>query len=255
MADHVSVNRAYWDGMADGWVAAGERLWALDVPEWGIWHTPDGRAPLLPADMSGMSAIELGCGTGYVAGWMARRGARVTAIDVSPRQLQTARRLAKEHGAKIDFIEGNAEDTGLAAESFDFAVSEYGAAIWCDPEIWLREAYRLLKPGGRMSFLGNHPLVMVATPESGAAADRTLHRSYRALNKLDWTDAEVEPGGIEFSRSIEGWVRLFRDIGFRVTDYRELYASEDSVAYVEFVTPEWARDYPSEHVWWVQKVP
>jgi SAM-dependent methyltransferase len=253
MNDHVSVNRDYWDGMADDWVAAGERLWALDVPQWGIWHTPDERAPLLPEDMTGMTAIELGCGTGYVSGWMVRRGAKVTAIDVSARQLETARKLAHDHGADVSFIEGNAEDTRLPSESFDFAVSEYGAAIWCDPEIWLREAYRLLKTGGRLSFLGSHPMVMIATPESGAAADYGLHRSYRQLGRLDWTKAEVDPGGIEFNRSIESWIRLFHDIGFRVSDYRELYSSPDSHAYVDFVSPEWAREYPSEQVWWLQK--
>ena len=49
---------------------------------------------MLPADMSGLAAIELGCGTGYVSGWMARRGASVVGIDNSRRQLDTARRLA-----------------------------------------------------------------------------------------------------------------------------------------------------------------
>ncbi|MEM9427750.1 MAG: class I SAM-dependent methyltransferase [Pseudomonadota bacterium] len=252
--DHVATNRAYWNGMAGDWVAAGERLWALETPEWGIWGTPDAEAPLLPKGMKGLQAAELGCGTGYVSGWMARRGADVTGIDVSGNQLATARRLAAQHGAEIAFVEGNAEATGLPAASFDFAVSEYGAAIWCDPAVWLREAHRLLKPGGRLAFLGNHPLAIVTTPMNGAPTDRALHRSYRHLSRIDWTEVEFDPGGIEFNRPLAGWFALFHEIGFAVTDYRELYARDDHGGTVFSIDADWARDYPSEQVWWLRKL-
>lgn len=253
LLDHVATNLAYWDGMADDWVAAGERLWALDRPEWGIWGTPDDEAPLLPNDMKGLRAIELGCGTGYVSGWMWRRGARVTGIDVSANQLATARRLAQSHGAEVTFLEGNAEATGLPSASFDFVVSEYGAAIWCDPVVWLREAHRLLKPGGRLVFLGNHPLAIAATPMNGAPTDRALHRSYRTLSRIDWTEVEIDPGGVEFNLPLAGWFALFHEIGFAVTDYRELYARDGHKGTVFSIDAEWARDYPSEQVWWLRK--
>ncbi|MEP5872666.1 MAG: hypothetical protein ABJ258_06265, partial [Marinomonas sp.] len=58
--DHVAINKAHWDGMAEDWIALGEELWALEVPRWGIWKTPDERAPLLPDDMTGIDAVELG---------------------------------------------------------------------------------------------------------------------------------------------------------------------------------------------------
>ena len=250
---HVTVNRDFWNGMAAEWVALGERQWALDTPTWGLWNLPDDHVTLLPADMTGLDAIELGCGNGYVAGWMARRGARVTAIDVSDRQLETARRLAAEHGADITFLEGNAEATGLAGASFDFAVSEYGAAIWCDPRVWLPEAHRLLRPGGRLAFLGNHPLMFVATPLSGDVTDFTFHRPYRDTNRFDWTDAEVEPGGIEFNLTVSAWMALFREVGFEVLDYRELFAPETATGVRGAVTADWAKRYPSEQVWWLKK--
>lgn len=71
--EHVTTNREYWNGKAHGWVAAGERAWAAAEPSWGIWNVPESELRLLPIDMRGMKAVELGCGTGYVSGWMARR--------------------------------------------------------------------------------------------------------------------------------------------------------------------------------------
>lgn len=173
--DYVTINKDVWNADAENWVRGGARLWASE-PQWGIWGLPESELGLLPSDLQDTQAIELGCGTGYVAGWMAKWGAKVTAIDVSDQQLATARRLSLEHGTDITFIEGNAEKTGLPDASFDFAISEYGAAIWCPPDIWLREAFRLLRPGGRLVFLGNHPLAIICSPESGAPAERHLHR-------------------------------------------------------------------------------
>ncbi|MEO0918490.1 MAG: hypothetical protein AAFY31_16155 [Pseudomonadota bacterium] len=128
------------------------------------------------------------------------------------------------------------------------------AAIWCDPEIWVREAHRLLRPGGRLSFLGNHPLALVATPLNGDVTQRVFHRAYRDLGRLDWTQVEIDPGGIEFNRPIGRWFALFHEIGFRVLNYRELYARAVDQDDVFSVTADWARDFPSEQAWWLEKV-
>ena len=249
MTRYAEINRDYWNCMADDWVEMGERAWAADAPSWGVWAAPEADLQLLPEDMSGLDAIELGCGTGYFSAWMARRGAAVTGIDISDKQLATARRLAEEHAVRVTFREGNAEATGLPDESFDFALSEYGAAIWCDPDVWLREAHRLLRPGGRLVFLGNHPLTLVTTPANGAPCERVLHRPYRALTGADWTEVEIDPGGIEFNRTFAGWMALFAEIGFAVDAFHELYAPSDPGPDRFSVPGDWARDYPAEQIW------
>lgn len=250
---HVEINRRHWNDVATHWVSAGERLWARETPVWGNWSIPDDKAPLLPQDMTGQQAVELGCGTGYVSAWMQRRGATVTGIDVSENQLTTAKRLAVEHGVSIDFQCRDAEDTGLPDAAFDFAVSEYGAAIWCDPKRWLPEAWRILKPGGRLAFLGNHPLLFVATPPDGGATQRHFHRSYRHMGLCDWTRAVVEPGGISFNLSIGNWIAQFHQTGFRVLDYKEIYAPHWLDDTRSFLTNDWAKDFPAEQVWWLEK--
>ena len=86
--DYVTINKDVWNADAENWVQGGARLWGSD-PMWGIWGLPEQDLNLLPQDMTGMTAIELGCGTGYVAGWMAKRGAQVTAIKALPRSSST----------------------------------------------------------------------------------------------------------------------------------------------------------------------
>lgn len=238
--------------MADNWVEAGEKAWNSAEPSWGCWHVTEEELQLLPKDMSGLDVIELGCGTAYFSAWMARRGARIVGIDNSERQLATARRLAKSHDVELTLVHGNAEKVPYPDGSFDFALSEYGAAIWCDPLVWVPEAHRLLRERGVLVFLGNTPLAMICTPPNGAHVEPVLHRSYFGLRRLDWTNVEIEPGGIEFNLPISDWFRLFRETGFEVLDYRELQAPAGSQD--QFNTPaDWARQWPSEHIWKVRK--
>ena len=255
LPDHVAENRRHWDEMAPQWIAGGEANWARTEPEWGIWNIPNSELALLPDDLSGQRAIELGCGTGYVSAWMRRRGAAVYAIDNSEQQLATARRLAVEHRLDdIEWVHGNAETVDQPDATFDFAISEYGAAIWCDPYVWVPEAHRLLRRRGLLVFLGNHPLGMVCTPVSGdAPAGLTLQRGYFGLGRLDWTDALDDPGGIEFNMEISSWMRLFRMTGFDVVDYVEIQApaSADGIRY--WVDAAWAKRFPSEQAWILQK--
>ncbi len=251
--DYLSINRDVWNADAPNWVAFARHQWSLERPVWGTWNTPDAGMELLPEDMGGMAAVELGCGTGYVAGWMARRGGRVTAIDISAEQLATAREIAAEEGADITFIEGNAEETGLPDGAFDFAISEYGAAIWCPPEAWLREAWRLLRPGGQLVFLGNHPLSLVCSPLDGAPCEPVLHRPYKGMWGADWTQVEIEPSGLCFNLTMADWFALFTEIGFDVTAYHELYAPEEAEGVRASVPAEWAKRYPVEQVWCLRK--
>ena len=253
LPDHVMENRRFWDDMADQWVAPGERSWASDEPAWGIWQVPEAELEMLPSDMTGLDAIELGCGTAYVSAWMARRGATVTGIDNSEAQLATARRLAAEHGIELSLLHGNAETVPLPDGSFDFAISEYGAAIWCDPQAWLAEAHRLLRPGGRLVFLGNHPLALASAPTDGSNVADRLVRPYFGLHTLDWTEVEIDPGGVNFCLPVSGWAALFRQVGFSIDDIREPRAPEPAEGVQFFVEAEWAKQWPCELVWKVHK--
>jgi SAM-dependent methyltransferase len=243
--DHVQRNRHVWDGQARDYVAAGEANWARREPVWGIFEVPERELGLLPSDMTGWAALELGCGTGYVSAWMARRGARVTGIDLSEQQLQTARRLQREHGLSFELLQGNCEALPFADASFDFAISEYGAAIWCRPERWLREAFRVVKPGGVLHFLGSSPWVHVCSPVNGELPlVERLEQSYFGQYENDWG---VE--GVEFNLPLSAWFRLFRELGWQILDYLEPRPAAPSAERCHHATRAWGYRFPAEQVW------
>ncbi len=176
LPDHVRRNRVEWDHWAVDYVANGERSWKLGPGEekWGVWDIPESSLRILPDDVDGLDTIELGCGTGYVSAWLARRGARPVGIDNSEAQLATARRLQAEHGIEFPLIHGNAETVPLPDASFDLAISEYGASIWADPYRWVPEAARLLRPGGRLTFLVNGTILILCGPDAEEPATDRL---------------------------------------------------------------------------------
>jgi SAM-dependent methyltransferase len=200
--------------------------------------------------MTGLDTIELGCGTAYVSAWLARLGARPVGIDNSPAQLATARTLQLEFGLEFPLHLGNAEATPLESASFDFAISEYGAAIWCDPYKWIPEAARLLKPGGQLVFLGNSTLMMLAAPEleTQTAGDRLL-RPQRGMHRFEWSDT----AGIEFHLSPGDWIRLLRANAFEIEDLIEVYPSDGLPTHSPLATLAWAQAWPCEEVWKVRK--
>ena len=76
LPEHVARNRVHWNDLAAEYVEDGGRNWAADEPTCGIFSVPESEGGLLPREIEGREAIELGCGTGYVSAWPARRRAR-----------------------------------------------------------------------------------------------------------------------------------------------------------------------------------
>ncbi len=243
-AAHVEGNRRAWDVMSERFREPGRRAWASDEPSWGIWSVPERELGALP-DVAGRDTVELGCGTAYWSAWLARRGARPTGVDISPRQLANARAFQREFGLEFPLVEADAEDVPLPDGCCDVVLSEYGASIWCDPYRWLPEAVRLLRPGGTLVFLKNGTLLSLCMPDQGAATERLLRPSF-GLHSLHWED----DGSTEFQLSHGEWIRLFRRLGLVVEDLLELRPPKDAVETpYEYVDLAWARRWPSEEIW------
>ena len=245
---YVERNRAAWDGWAAGFAEADHPKWASDEPRWGIWGVPEREIHLLEG-VEGLDAVELGCGTAYVSAWLARRGARPVGLDNSQNQLVTARRFQDVFDLRFPLVHGDAERTPFPDASFDLAISEYGAAIWCDPYTWIPEAARILRPGGRLVFLGHSPLVMLCSPEGDEVVpiEARLIRPQFGMHRFDWSDAT------EFQIPHGEMIRLLRSSGFEIEDLIELQAAEGATTKADWVTLDWARRFPTDEVWRARK--
>jgi SAM-dependent methyltransferase len=248
LPEYAVRNRASWTKTnADYTHGQGAASWRQEEITWGVFSLPESAVGALP-EVAGMDVVELGCGTAYFSAWLARRGARPVGVDVTPAQLDTARAMQRETGIEFPLLEANAEDVPLPDRSFDLALSEYGASIWCDPYRWIPEAARLLRTGGELVFLRNSTLSMLCAGLDGW--HETLQRPQRGLHRLDWTDDETT----EFQLGHGDLFRLLRDSGFDVVDLVELYAPEDAEDHAYYHSDAaWAKKWPWEEIWRARK--
>ena len=219
--------------------------WALEEISWGIWAIDESELNVI-GDVAGLDVCELGCGTAYFSAWLAREGARPVGVDITPAQLATAKRMQEKTGIEFPLVEADAGETGLPDASFDLVVSEYGASIWVDPYRWIPEAARLLRPGGRLAFLGNSPLVILCSPDDGVATTE-LHRPQFGMHRFEWPNQV----GVEFHLSHGEMIEVLRKNGFEVERLIEVQAPPESEThdYYGYVTAEWARQWPCEDIW------
>jgi len=102
------------------------------------------------------SVIDIGCGKGTGAVFLAERyGCKVTGIDLSPELIEQAKNLAgrKGLGDKIQFRIGNALKLPFSDRSFDAAFSQAVLVLLTDQERAVREAMRVIRPGGSAGWL------------------------------------------------------------------------------------------------------
>lgn len=251
LTEHAAANREAWAKEAASYVAGAERNWAADEFTWGILGVPERELGLL-GDVAGKDVVELGCGTAYVSAWLARRGARPVGVDLTVEQLETARRMQAEHGLDFPLVHASAEDVPLPDASFDLAVSEYGASIWCDPDLWVAEAARLLRPGGELVFLVNGTLLMLtsADVEPVEPAGTGLLRPYFGMRRFEWESDD----GIEFHLGYGDWIHVLASHGLEVEALVELRNPGRDAGRYNLFTAEWAERWPAEEIWKARKV-
>jgi SAM-dependent methyltransferase len=109
---------------------------------------PNGRLVAEVADLTPGRALDVGCGEGADAIWLARRGWMVTAIDISDVAVSRAREAAELAGTKVEWVCGDALQTPFRARSFGLVSMQYPALPKASGEAAARTLLDTVCPGG-----------------------------------------------------------------------------------------------------------
>ena len=190
LTESQRLNRAKWQESAIWFRQLGEQNWRKDEPTWGLWSRSDEGLELIPVDLHGKYCLDVGCGTGYILKWMTDRGGIAVGLEPTDNQLATAVYLSQQHKTEISLVQGFGEKLPFSSESFDFAISEYGAALWADPYQWIPEVSRVLKPNSNLVIYTDHMVSYMTDnglDEPDGKWTETLQRSYFDAYRTKWS--------------------------------------------------------------------
>jgi ubiquinone/menaquinone biosynthesis C-methylase UbiE len=237
--DHKEVGR-YWDGNAVAWTKlarAGYDFYRdhLNTPAF---------FEILP-DVTGLSGIDIGCGEGHNTRLLAKRGAVVTAFDISETFVRQAREAEILAPLGISYYLASAVALPFQNASFEFATAFMSFMDIPETDRVLAEAYRVLKPGGFLQFSICHPCFDTPHRKNlrnnvGTTYAIEVGDYFRNLNGeiSEWIFSTAPLAAKEglpkfkvprFTRTVSQWVNLLIETGFVVERMEEPRPTDETV--------------------------
>jgi ubiquinone/menaquinone biosynthesis C-methylase UbiE len=236
---HTEVKR-YWDGNADAWTKLA--LAGYDVYR-DYLNTPAFFA-MLP-DVQGLSGLDIGCGEGHNTRLLAKRGAQMTAIDISKVFVRHAQELEDQEPLGLQYRVASAVELPFADAAFHFATGFMSFMDIAETDDVLAEAYRVLKADGFLRFSICHP--GSDTPHRRNLRDETgktyaieVGRYFENLQGdiLEWRFGAGPPEVGEglpkfktphFTRTLSQWLNWLIETGFVIERVEEPRPTDQAV--------------------------
>jgi len=230
----------YWNNNAEAWTELSRA--GYDVYRDHL-NTP-AFMQMLP-EVTGLKGLDIGCGEGHNTRLLKKLGAYMTGIDIAEKFVQRAQAAEVNTPDAVAYHLGSAQALPFADNSFAFATSFMCLMDVPDPETALKEAFRVLQPGGFLQFSITHPCF--ATPHRKNL--RNLVRKTYAIEVGDYfkklngrieewifntapTEAKLRLPKFKvplFNRTLSEWINTLVDTGFVVERMGEPYPDEDTV--------------------------
>ncbi len=229
---------ACWETNAETWTRHARA--GFDVYRDRV-NTPAFLAMLPP--IAGLRGLDIGCGEGGNTRQLARRGARMTALDVSPTFLRHAREAEREEPLGIEYVHADAACLPFADGAFDFATAFMSLMDMPEQTPVLAEAYRVLRPGGFLQFSILHPCFVPPHRRVLREADGVTVRAIEIGGYFETIDGRVDRwwfGAVSpeertrvapfqeprFHRTLSTWINLVIEAGFVLERLGEPCADE-----------------------------
>jgi len=217
--------RAVWDANSAAWDAS-----IQDEGDDFRRHRTDDAFIRMIGPVEGMRVLDIGCGNGYFARRMARLGADVDAVDLSPKMVRLARTRKDSGNRRVKYRVASATDLKVFADGiFDVAVSNFVLMSIADAPTALREAHRVLRSHGSLAIALTHPVFVHPSARKPYVSDSPrLEEAFGALASIyrdrgvaqidTWPGFEPTP---HFHRTLSDYWELFRSAGFVVDHFEE----------------------------------
>ncbi len=237
--NHIEAGR-FWNANAEAWTKLSRA--GYDVYR-DYLNTP-AFFEMLP-DVTGLRGLDIGCGEGHNTRLLAKRGAKVTAIDIAENFIAYAQQAEAKQPLGIDYRVASAVELPFADATFDFATGFMSLMAIPETDQVLTEAYRVLKPGGFLQFSIAHPCF--DTPHRRNLRDAEHRTSaievgeyFRNLNgEVDEWLFKAAPLELKrrfpkfktprFTWTLAQWLNLLVNTGFRVERVAEPRPEDETV--------------------------
>ena len=216
--------RAQWTEAAQDWIETEQVArtgmldsWMLDVL----------------GDVSSKKVIDIGCGEGRFCRILSDGGAVMTGVDLTEELVERARELGSD---KETYLVGDAQDLdGVPDDDFDLAVSYIVLVDLYDYQKSIREAYRVLRPGGRFVVCNLHPMRTASINFVGWIRDSSSKLFHPVDNYTEEGPREFQfpwlgRPFIYMHRALSSYVSAFLDAGFALEALQEPIPTEMQLA-------------------------